>query len=54
MSYLPPTRDRPVRFDTAQALTRLFYREQAAVLACGGWIPRVALLEEKAELARTA
>ena len=44
MSYLPPTRDRPVRFDTAQALTRLFYREQAAVLACGGWIPRVALL----------
>ena len=35
MSYLPPTRDLRVRFDTAQALTRLFYREQAVVLACG-------------------
>ena len=33
MSYLPPTRDLRVRFDTAQALTRLFYREQAVVLA---------------------
>jgi hypothetical protein len=43
-----------VRLDTAQALTRLFYREQAVVLACGGWIPRVAPLEHKAELARTA
>jgi uncharacterized ferritin-like protein (DUF455 family) len=53
-SYLPSTRDLRVRFDTAQALTRLFYREQAVVLACGGWIPRVALLEQKAELARTA
>jgi Protein of unknown function (DUF455) len=54
VSYLPPTRDLRVRFDTAQALTRLFYREQAVVLACGGWIPRVAPLEHKAELARTA
>jgi Protein of unknown function (DUF455) len=54
VSYLPPTRDLRVRFDAAQALTRLFYREQAAVLACGGWIPRVAPLEHKAELARTA
>jgi hypothetical protein len=35
-------------------LTRLFYREQAVVLACGRWTPRVALLEHKAELARTA
>ena len=41
LSYLPPTRELRVRFDTAQALTRLFYREQAVVLACGGWIPRV-------------
>ncbi|MGE5273892.1 MAG: DUF455 family protein [Verrucomicrobiota bacterium] len=54
MSYLPATRALRVRFDTAQALTRLFYRERAAVLACGGWIPRVAPLEHKAELARTA
>jgi uncharacterized ferritin-like protein (DUF455 family) len=43
-----------LRFDTAQALTRLFYREQAVVLACGGFVPRVAALEQKAELARTA
>jgi hypothetical protein len=54
VSYLPPTRDLRVRLDTAQALTRLFYREQAIVLACGGWVPRVAPLEHKAELARTA
>jgi uncharacterized ferritin-like protein (DUF455 family) len=54
VSYLPPTRELRVRFDTAQALTRLFYREQAVVLACGGWVPRVAVLEHKAELARTA
>ena len=43
-----------MRFDTAQALTRLCYREQAVVLACGGWVPRVEALEHKAELARTA
>jgi Protein of unknown function (DUF455) len=54
MSYLPPTRDLRVRFDSAQALTRLFYREQAVVLAAAGWIPRTAPLEHKAELARTA
>jgi uncharacterized ferritin-like protein (DUF455 family) len=54
MSFLPPTRELRVRFDTAQALTRLFYREQAVVLACGDWTPRVAPLEHKAELARTA
>jgi Protein of unknown function (DUF455) len=52
--FLPPTRALRVRFDTAQALTRLFYREQAVVLACGCWVPRVALLEEKAGLARAA
>jgi uncharacterized ferritin-like protein (DUF455 family) len=54
VSFLPVTRDLRVRVDTAQALTRLFYAEQAVVLACGGWIPRVAPLEHKAELARTA
>jgi uncharacterized ferritin-like protein (DUF455 family) len=54
MSFLPPTRELRVRFDTAQALTRLFYGEQAVVLACGGWIPFVPRLEPKAELARTA
>jgi hypothetical protein len=54
MTSLPSTRDLRVRLDTAHALTHLFYREQAVVLACGGWIPRVAPLEQKAELARTA
>jgi hypothetical protein len=54
VSYLPPTRELRERLDTAQTLTRLLYRERAAVLACGGWIPRVAPLEQKAELARTA
>jgi len=54
VSYLPPTRVLRIRFDTAQALTRLFYREQSVVLACGGWTPRVAPLDHKAELARTA
>ncbi len=39
MSYLPPTRELRERLDTAQTLTRLFYRERAVVLACGGWIP---------------
>jgi len=54
VSFLPPTREQRVRLDSAQALTRLFYGEQAVVLACGGWIPFVASLELKAELARTA
>jgi hypothetical protein len=54
MSYLPPTRELRERLDTAQRLTRLFYRERAIVLACGGWIPFVAGLEEKSELAMTA
>ncbi len=54
VSYLPPTRELRVRLDTAQALTRLFYREQAVALACGAWIARVAPLEDKAELSRTA
>ena len=43
-----------MRLDTAQALTRLFYREQAVALTCGAWIARVAPLEHKAELSRTA
>jgi uncharacterized ferritin-like protein (DUF455 family) len=54
MSYLPPTRELRERLDTAQTLTRLFYREQAVALACGAWIPRVPRLESKAELGRTA
>jgi hypothetical protein len=54
VSYLPPTRELRVRFDTARELTHLFYREQAVVLACGGFTPHAALLEHKAELARTA
>jgi uncharacterized ferritin-like protein (DUF455 family) len=54
MSYLPPTRELRERLDTAQTLTRLFYRERAVVLACGGWIPRVPLLEAKAELGQAA
>jgi Protein of unknown function (DUF455) len=54
VSYLPPTRGLRVRLDTAQALTRLFYREQAVVLKCGRWIVRTAPLELKAELGRTA
>jgi uncharacterized ferritin-like protein (DUF455 family) len=54
MTYLPPTRELRERLDTAQRLTRLFYGERAIVLACGGWIPFVAPLEQKAELARTA
>ncbi len=54
MSYLPPTRELRERLDTAQALSRLFYREEAVVLACGDFIPRVGRLERKAELGRTA
>jgi uncharacterized ferritin-like protein (DUF455 family) len=53
-NYLPPTRELRVRFDTAQALTRLFYREQAVVLSCGGFTPHAPLLEHRSELARTA
>ncbi len=54
MSYLPSTRELRVRRDAAQTLTRLFYRERAVALACGRWVPRVAGLDHKAELARTA
>jgi hypothetical protein len=54
MSYLPPTRRLRERLDTAQTLSRLFYREEAIVLACGGFIRHTAPLEAKAELGRTA
>lgn len=54
MSYLPPTRELRERLDVAQTLTRLFYRERALTLACGGFIPHAPLLETKAELGRTA
>jgi uncharacterized ferritin-like protein (DUF455 family) len=54
MTYLPPTRELRERLDTAEALTRLFYRERGVTLACGGWLPRVAALETKAELGRAA
>lgn len=54
MSALPPTRELRERLDTAQTLMRLFYREQAVALTCGGWIPHVVPLETKAELGRVA
>jgi hypothetical protein len=54
MSYLPPTRELRERLDAAQTLSRLFYREEAIVLACGDFIPHAAPLEIKAELGRTA
>jgi hypothetical protein len=54
VTYLPPTRELRERLDTAQLLTRLFYREQAVTLACGRFVPFVAPLEQKAELAQTA
>jgi hypothetical protein len=54
MTYLPPTRELRERLDTAQTLSRLFYREAAIVLACGGFVPHAPRLEAKAELGRTA
>jgi Protein of unknown function (DUF455) len=54
VTYLPPTRLIRERLDSAQTLSRLFYREEALVLACSDFIPRVARLELKAELGRTA
>jgi uncharacterized protein DUF455 len=54
MTYLPPTRALRERLDTARTLSRLFYREEATVLACGAFVPRAAKLEAKAELGRTA
>ncbi len=54
MTYLPPTRELRERLDTAQTLSRLFYREDAIVRACGAFVPHAPLLEAKAELGRTA
>jgi uncharacterized ferritin-like protein (DUF455 family) len=54
VSYLPSTRELRERLDTARLLTRLFYRERAIALTCGGYIPFVAPAEQKAELARVA
>jgi uncharacterized ferritin-like protein (DUF455 family) len=54
VSYLPPTRELRERLDTAQTLTRLFYRERAVAIACGGFVPHAPRLETKAELGRTA
>ncbi|HZT45522.1 MAG TPA: hypothetical protein VFA24_05015 [Gaiellaceae bacterium] len=54
MTYLPPTRELRERLDAAQTLSGLFYREEAIVLACGGFVPHAPRLEAKAELGRTA
>ncbi|HZQ65935.1 MAG TPA: hypothetical protein VFA66_11975, partial [Gaiellaceae bacterium] len=50
MSYLPPTRVLRERRESARALTALFYREQAVILACGRFIVRTPLLDAKAAL----
>jgi uncharacterized ferritin-like protein (DUF455 family) len=52
--YLPTTRELRERIDAATALTRLFYRERAATVTCGGWARFTAPLELKAALATTA
>jgi Protein of unknown function (DUF455) len=54
VTALPSARELRERVDTAQVLTRFHYLERALTLACGGWIPAVPRLEEKATLARTA
>jgi uncharacterized ferritin-like protein (DUF455 family) len=54
MTALPSARELRERVDTAQVLTRFHYLERALTLACGGWIPAVARLEQKAALARAA
>ncbi len=54
MSFLPTTRELPERIDAATALTRLFYRERAVTVTCGGWTRFTAPLEHKAALATTA
>jgi uncharacterized ferritin-like protein (DUF455 family) len=54
MTALPSARELRERVDTAQVLTRFHYLERALTLACGGWIPSVPRLEQKAALARTA
>jgi len=54
VTALPTTRELPERLDAAAALTRLFYRERAAAVACGGFTPYAARLEDKAALATAA
>jgi hypothetical protein len=54
MTVLPSARELRERVDTAQVLTRFHYLERALTLACGGWIPAVPRLEQKAALARAA
>jgi hypothetical protein len=54
MTALPSARELRERVDTAQVLTRFHYLERALTLACAGWIPAVARLEQKAALARAA
>jgi Protein of unknown function (DUF455) len=54
MSYLPTTRELRERLDTAQVMTRFFYRQRALALTCGRWIPFTPNLFTKAELAETA
>jgi hypothetical protein len=54
VTTLPSARELRERVDTAQVLTRFHYLERALTLACGGWIPAVPRLEEKAALARAA
>jgi hypothetical protein len=54
VTALPSARLLRERVDTAQVLTRFHYLERALTLACGGWIPAVPRLEEKAALARSA
>ncbi len=54
MTTLRSARELRERIDTAQVLTRFHYLERALTLACGGWIPAVPRLEQKAALARAA
>jgi uncharacterized ferritin-like protein (DUF455 family) len=54
VTALPSARELRERVDTAQVLTRFHYLERVLTLACGGWIPAVPRLEQKAALARAA
>jgi hypothetical protein len=54
VTTLPSARELRERVDTAQVLTRFHYLERELTIACGGWIPAVPHLEQKAALARAA
>jgi uncharacterized ferritin-like protein (DUF455 family) len=54
MTTLPSARELRERVDTAQVLTRFHHLERVLTVACGGWIPAVPRLEQKAALARAA